>query len=82
MIITNFKHRDKLTWCIVVSTCDKRIDLETDIKKYLQSNYVPENVFLLRPDSAVEYPIAKNRIPNFTGIHIEELVYDSLTLSR
>lgn len=77
MIITTFKYKNKLTWCIVVSTCDKRIDLETDIKKYLQSNYVPENVFLLRPESTVEYPIAKDRIPNFTGIHIKELVYDS-----
>lgn len=77
MIISNFKDNNKITWCIVVSSCDKKLDLETDIKKYLQNNYVPQDVYLLRPDNATEYPIAKERIPHFKEITIQELIYTS-----
>jgi hypothetical protein len=75
MLISNFKINNSAIWCIVISNCDQKLDLESDIKRFLQNNYIPEKVYVLQPDNEVEYLIAKERIPNFSKISIEELVY-------
>ena len=77
MIISNFKYKGKRTWCIIISNCDKNIDLESDLKKHLQTNYAPESLFLLRPNNNSEYLFAKERIPKFKEIEIQELIYNS-----
>jgi|GEM_PF-5084724 len=75
MIINSFKV-DKIShWCIAISSCDCNLDLETDIKKYLQSNYAPENIYILRPDDGKKYSIAHERIPNFENIPVQEIIY-------
>jgi hypothetical protein len=68
MIITSFEHRKKLNWCIAISSCDNNLDLETEIKLYLNNNYTPEIIHLLRPENETNYKITKERIPNFENI--------------
>ncbi|MCP1994623.1 hypothetical protein [Flavobacterium sp. HSC-61S13] len=71
MIITSFKHLGKINWCIAISSCDNNLELESEIKSYLNSNYAPEIIHLLRPDNdGVVYKIEKERIPNFEKIQV------------
>jgi hypothetical protein len=75
MVITTFKHSHKLHWCIAISSCDNNLDLETDIKDFLNNNFTPEIIYLIRPDNDIEYKIVKERIPNFERIKINEFKY-------
>jgi hypothetical protein len=75
MIITSFKHSNKLHWCIAISSCDNNLDLESEIKSYLNNNYTPEIIHFLRPDNETVYEIIKERIPNFKNILIVEYKY-------
>ncbi|MVO07997.1 hypothetical protein GOQ30_02305 [Flavobacterium sp. TP390] len=77
MIITSFKHSNKLHWCIAISSCDNGVELETEIKNFLNYNYTPEYIHLLRPDNSENYKITKERIPNFEKIKIDEFKYSS-----
>jgi hypothetical protein len=76
MIITSFKPTEKLNWCIAISSCDNNLDLETEIKSYLNNNYTPEIIHLLRPDNEFDYEIKKERIPNFENIKVIEYKYN------
>lgn len=76
MIITSFNHLNKLHWCIAISSCDNNLELETEIKSYLNFNYTPEIIHLLRPDNLEHYEIKKERIPNFGSIKIKEYKYN------
>ena len=76
MIITSFNHSNKLHWCIAISSCDNNLELETEIKSYLNFNYTPEFIHFLRPDNAESYEIKKERIPNFGSIIITEYKYN------
>lgn len=78
MIITSFKHTRKLNWCIAISSCDNNLDLETEIKLYLNNNYTPEIIHLLRPNNETDYEIIKERIPNFENILIIEYKYNGI----
>lgn len=75
MIINSFKKSNKLHWCIAISSCDNNLDLETEIKSYLNNNYTPEIIHLLRPDNEIVYKIIKERIPNFENINVLEYKY-------
>lgn len=75
MIITSFKYSNKLHWCIAISSCDNNLELETEIKSYLNFNYTPEIIHLLRPDNSAVFDIKKERIPNFEKIKINEYKY-------
>tara|TARA_R110002126_G_scaffold274972_1_gene420273 strand:+ start:14270 stop:16444 length:2175 start_codon:yes stop_codon:yes gene_type:complete len=75
MIITSFKYSKKINWCIIISSCDNNLDLETEIKNFLNNNYAPEIIHLLSPDNNTEYKIVKERIPNFENILINEYRY-------
>ncbi|WP_141248188.1 hypothetical protein, partial [Flavobacterium sp. ACN2] len=75
MIITSFKYKEKINWCIAISSCDNNVDLESGIKSYLNNNYTPEIIHLLRPDNEMEYNITKERIPNFENISLNEYRY-------
>ena len=77
MIITSFNHLNKLHWCIAISSCDNNLELETEIKSYLNFNYTPEYIHFLRPDNTEHYEIKKERIPNFESIIITEYKYNS-----
>ena len=77
MIITSFNHSNKLHWCIAISSCDNNLELETEIKSYLNFNYTPEFIHFLRPDNSENYEIKKERIPNFGSIIITEYKYNS-----
>lgn len=77
MIITSFNHSNKLHWCIAISSCDNNLELETEIKSYLNFNYTPEFIHFLRPDNSENYEIKKERIPNFGSINITEYKYNS-----
>lgn len=77
MIITSFKYSNKLHWCIAISSCDNILELETEIKSYLNYNYTPEFIHFLRPDNSENYEIKKERIPNFGSIKITEYKYNS-----
>lgn len=76
MIITSFKDDNKINWCIIISSCDNRLDLETEIKSFLNTNYAPIVIHLLRPDNSHNYNIKKERIPNFELIIISEYKYN------
>ena len=76
MIITSFKFSKKINWSITISSCDNTLDLETEIKSFLNNNYTPEIIHLLRPDNGISYNIKKERIPNFENIKINEFTYD------
>jgi hypothetical protein len=76
MIITSFKFSKKINWSITISSCDNTLDLETEIKSFLNNNYTPEIIHLLRPDNDISYNITKERIPNFENIKINEYTYD------
>lgn len=77
MIITSFQHSNKLHWCIAISSCDNNLELETEIKSYLNFNYAPEYIHLLRPDDSEIYEIKKERIPNFESIKVKEYRYNT-----
>lgn len=77
MIITSFNHSNKLHWCIAISSCDNNLELETEIKSYLNFNYTPEFIHFLRPDNSENYEIKKERIPNFGSIIVTEYKYNS-----
>jgi hypothetical protein len=77
MIITSFNRSNKLHWCIAISSCDNNLELETEIKSYLNFNYTPEFIHFLRPDNSENYEIKKERIPNFESIKITEYKYNS-----
>lgn len=77
MIITSFHYKNKLNWCIAISSCDNVLELESDIIIFLNNNYSPEIIHLLRPDNDCEYIIKKERIPNFDKITINEYKYNS-----
>lgn len=75
MIITSFKRLHKLNWCIAISSCDNNLELESEIKSYLNNNYTPEVIHFLRPTNGICYEIKKERIPNFENIEIIEYEY-------
>jgi len=75
MIITSFKRNHKLNWCIAISSCDNNLDLESEIKSFLNNNYTPEIIHFIRPTNEVDYKIVKERIPNFGNIEIIEYKY-------
>lgn len=77
MVITTFKLSHKLHWCIAISSCDNNLDLESDIKDFLNNNFTPEIIYLIRPDNSAKYEIKKERIPNFESIKVNEFIYNT-----